>query len=123
MNYNPFWKTLDETRRERVFALMRAWDTEAVRYFDRGRETPGTIPVGGAFFDEVLKGAVHMEFVSALRTAPSVEEAHKTAANAVRLWVKKHNERRPNDVHWRRWTESGQDDLERLVRQARLVAE
>lgn len=115
----PFWKTLPEPARERLFALMRELDEESGRFMAQGREPRDGIPVGAAFFDDVLLGAARLELVQALRVAPSLEAAEKAASEALRLWVKKHNERRPKDIHWQRWTESGQDTLFGLVRRVR----
>jgi hypothetical protein len=94
---------------------MRWLGDEADQFFIRGREMPDTIPVGAALFDETLQGAICLELVSALRTAPSLEIASDRASAAVRVWVQKHNAKRPHDMSWQRWGESGQSDLERLV--------
>jgi hypothetical protein len=91
---------------------MRQWDAEADDYFRRGRE--GAMPVGSALFDETIRGAVRLEWVSALRTASSLDDARSAAETAVRLWVAKHNAR-SRDRNWQRWIEFGQDDLRRLV--------
>ena len=110
----PLWERLAEPARERLFAFMRSLDAAADDYFRKGRETPNTIPVGAALFDETLRGAVRFELVMALRVATSLDDAQARASKAVRLWVEKHNARRP-DINWKRWTEAGQDELVRLV--------
>lgn len=124
MRTDPFWTTLVKAQREELFALMCELGSEADQHFKRGRDLegpPGTIPVGSAMFDETLQGAVREEFVRALRTAPTLEAAEQTAADAVRLWVRRHNARRPKDVNWQRWTEAGQADLEGIVRRVREI--
>lgn len=115
----PLWKSLDDNRRERLFDIMRDLSDAALDYFNRGREDSFAIPVGAAFFDDVLKGAAREELVSALRIAPTLEIAEQKASEALRVWVCKHNARRPNDVNWQRWIEAGQDELQRLVERVR----
>lgn len=110
----PFWKTLSELKRERLFAIMRRLGDEMLYYFDRGREAPNTIPVGAALFDDVVRGALRHELVSALRTASSPESAFDQARAALRVWVQKHNERR-NDINWKRWEDTGQIELETQI--------
>lgn len=116
----PLHETLAEPQRETLFAFMRGLDADALFYFDRGKETPGTIPVGSALFDDVIKGAARLELVSALRTGETLEAIEAQAQTALRLWVTKHNERR-KDKDWQRWSEHGQDDLRRLLTQLRKI--
>lgn len=115
------WETLAESKREKLFAIMRTLGDEADRYFEKGRERYDMVPVGAALFDETLRGAVRLELVSALRTAPDLGVAAVRAGDAVRVWVCKHNERRPRDVNWQRWSEAGQDMLAHLVASVREV--
>lgn len=119
MTADPFWKTIDDARRERLFALMRILDSEAERYFAKGREDSGRIAAGPALFEETLRGAVRMELVMALRAEPTLEAVTERAQVAVRLWVTKHNQRRPNDVGWKLWSESGQEQLQGLLARVR----
>lgn len=107
--------------REVLYALMRKLGVEAEAYFDRGREEPGTIPIGAAFFDDVIRGAARQELVSALGKYPPpeslerlravIEEALEDAREALRLWVVKHNARRTRDINWRRDRDFGAGEL------------
>lgn len=115
-----FHETLPAPQREALFAFMRELQADSDFYMARGRETPGTIPVGSALFDEVIKGAVRLELVMALGQAATLEAAHAKAAEATRLWVKKHNEKR-KDKDWQRWCEHGQTNLSDLVARLRRI--
>lgn len=117
-----FWEALEESRQEELFALMRELDAESLKFFDKGREPSDAIEVGAFGFDIRLDGAVRLELVSALRTAESIDAAADKARVMVKLWVEKHNEKRPKDIHWKRWTESGQDKLEALIDRVRAIA-
>lgn len=114
---------LAEERREALFVLMREWDAESTDFFAKARLPYGTIPVGGALFDETLRGAIRLEFVMALRKAETIDGAVELAEPAIRRWIEKHNEKRPKDANWKRWCDrsgfSGQDDLFRLADLAR----
>lgn len=114
----PLHATLDEARRERLFALMREFDARSDALMVKGREDAYSIPVGAALFDYTLEGAAYLELVTALRRAPSLEAAQEQASNALRLWVTKHNARR-KDINWQRWGESGQDKLHYLLTRVR----
>lgn len=120
MSTEPCWKALTDLKREDLFALMRRMGDEQEIYFARGRETPNTIPVGAALFDETLRGAMRHELNAALRTAPTLEAAFDQARTALRVWVRKHNERR-RDINWQRWEESGQTELETLISEVRAT--
>ena len=120
MSAEPFWKSLPNLQREDLFALMRRLGDEAAVYFTRGRETPNTIPVGAALFDETLGGAMRDELNAALRKAPTLEGAFEQAQAGLRVWVRKHNERR-SDINWQRWEESGQTELETLISEVRAA--
>lgn len=106
----PFHTNLEPPVRDALFAYMRELDADSLFYFEKAKETPGTIPVGSALFDDTIQGAVRLELVMALRTAETPEAAYETAVQAVRLWVEKHNAKR-KDKDWKRWTEHGQDKL------------
>lgn len=113
--------TLPPDRRDSLFALMRRFGDEELYYMQQGRETPGTIPVGPALFDEVIKGAARQELLQALRTAAGPEEAFNTARAALKIWVVNHNNRRRRDIGWGRWENFGQSELERLIRAVQVV--
>lgn len=120
MSAEPFWKSLTDLQREDLFALMRRMGDEEAVYFTRGRETPNTIPVGAALFDETLRGAARYELNAALRKASTLEAAFDQSRAALRVWVRKHNERR-SDINWQRWEESGQTELETLIATVRTT--
>lgn len=114
------YSTLTEPKREALFALMRELQADSDFYMAKGRETPGTIPVGAALFDDVIKGAARLELLLAIGRADTLEAVEALAVPALRLWVTKHNERR-RDKDWRRWTEHGQDVLRFLLTRVRTI--
>lgn len=116
------YKTLPEAKREPLFAFMRELQADSDFYMAKGRETPGTIPVGSALFDYVIKGASRLELLMAIGRADTLEAVEAQAVPALRLWVTKHNERR-RDKDWQRWSEHGQDDLRFLVARLRKILE
>lgn len=117
----PFYDRLPPDRREALFEAMRRMDDESTRFFASGRETPNTIPVGAALFDETLRGAARLELLMALRKAETLEQAFEQARESLRVWVRRHNEKRPRDRAWQRWEGSGQSELEFLISQIRRV--
>jgi len=95
-------------------------------YLRRGRQLTapyGTIAVGGADFDEWLRGELLARFLSNLGKGLSPEEARAEADEWRLMAVKKHNQKRPRDINWKRWEGTGSDKLWFAVRMIRLAEE
>lgn len=96
--------SLTNEQRELVFAWMREKGDVAQALVDRGKELQGpsgSIPVGSAWFDVWIEGAVIEEFLRQLRKGRSPTDAVHCAQQHARSWVATHNKRR-TDVEWRR---------------------
>lgn len=122
-----FYETLPDERREALFARMRGLSLESEYRFAKARElTPpaSTIVVGGADFDEVLKGEVIASYLRAIRQGKTPTEALAITEADRTSYVRKWNKRRGNDyvVH-RSETDAEQSLIERVHRQVMQATE
>jgi 2'-5' RNA ligase/predicted ABC-type ATPase/GNAT superfamily N-acetyltransferase len=116
----PYYSALEEKPREALFAVMRKLDTEAERLENVARKNQGpfgTIPVGAAHFDDMLRSLAPGEYVRGLRKGMDPSEALASAKAEMRAAVEKHNKNRPKDINWKRDINSGQDRLLAIHRQ------
>lgn len=116
-----YYETLNERKREALFAWMRMTDTIAREYETKARslEAPyGTVPVGAGAFDAWIRGSTAQEYLSVLRRGGTPDDAWKAAKQYAHLCVGKHNAKRPKDVNWQRWEGTAGafiDDLHRSL--------
>ena len=114
-----WYETLPTDQRESLFAAMRALDTTAQQhrtYAAKLAPPAGTIAVGGAHFDEVLKAEVIEGYLRALRAGDSPRNA-LTAAEANRTAiVKSWNKSRGKDYVVHRAETAEQSLIESILR-------
>lgn len=83
-------------KREDVFRIMRQLDDMALHELEQAKKLQppyGTLGVGGADFDHVLRGSVIAEFLRALRLGQSKQEAYEIAASRGKDFVANWNEK------------------------------
>ena len=110
--------SLDDAKREQVFAWMRATGEKSLKEMERSRFllSGGGIPVGAAGFDHFLTGNTVDEYLSALRNGFDPATALTRAKDMGRICVQKHNAQRKRDVCWQRYEASADTGLEHLHR-------
>lgn len=107
--------------RESVRSVMREIDADAQRYLQRGRDLSpqaGAIAVGGAHFDEFVRGEALGAFLRALRKGADPSAAVDVAKVYARECVATWNRQRGRDYVVHRW--EGATDL-LIERAGRLV--
>ena len=106
----PWYDTLDEATREKVFAVMRAIDAESTaNYAAATRLAPryNEVAVGSADHDAAISGESRRAFLSYLRRGKTPDEAAEQAKLDCRRLIAEHNAR-CKDYMAQRWT-GGQD--------------
>lgn len=93
---------MPEAERQRVYAGMRAIDKQMDRYYNAPSQGGQGIAVGAQAFDDIMAAEVRREFLKALRAGQTPEEAANTVKELNHKFVRKHNERRPTDINWKR---------------------
>lgn len=114
MKLNGWLGTLSDETRERVFSSMRSIDLESNRYLNnaaRLRAPAGSIPIGAAGFDEMIRYEILASYLRAIRKGSSPSEAENAAKLEARDIVESHNKQR-SDVTWKRWSATAESTLE-----------
>jgi hypothetical protein len=102
---------------ERVLAAMRQIDELAQKEWRKGealRPPYGTIGVGAAEFDHVLRATLAEAYLRMLRAGATLEAAREFAGLSGGEAVRKHNAMRPMDVDWQRDADSERAFLDRV---------
>jgi hypothetical protein len=79
------------------------------------------IPVGAAGFDDLMQAEVRRDFLEAIRTGSTPEDAADIAKERAESYVAKHNAQRPGDIHWQRSLEAYANIADVLVVSLRSV--
>lgn len=112
--------TLDDNYRERVFAVMRKIDKKADFHFTQERNlTPrgGAVAVGGAHFDEFLRGNAIRVFNRVIGKGQTPDQAREMAQRDSADAVKKWNRSRGKDFQVHRSTGSVDPLIDTIWRQ------
>lgn len=83
-------------KREDVFTIMRQLDETAHHELEQAKKLHppyGTLGIGGADFDHVLRGSVIAEFLRALRLGQSKQEAYEYASQCGKDFVANWNDK------------------------------
>ena len=106
----PWYDTLDEATREKVFAVMRAIDAESQSFYASAQRLApryNEVAVGAADHDAAISGESRRAFLSYLRRGKTPDEAADLAKVACQRLIGEHNGR-CKDYMAQRWT-GGQD--------------
>ncbi len=121
----PWYNSLDEVRRERLFAHMRMLgeQCDAARVKARKLMNPyGSIPVGGAHFDAQLRVFILDELLYRLRVGDDINDAfrvvRKIRTEAVERW---NTQRLDYQVH--RSLEADEHFIDQLERNLKIVVD
>ncbi len=115
MQAAPHWLNgLDEGAKQAAFSHMRNLGQEMDRSYERARPGQG-VDVGGGGFDDVMPAELRREFLLAVRSGATPEEAGAAAKAAAQEFVEDHNQRRPTDINWQRSTRSYDLAADRLA--------
>lgn len=105
-NKTPWYDTLSESNRNALFLVMRNLNEEMYRYEAKSRVPYGTIPVGSAHFDELLKSVIIGEYLSCLNKGKEPNECLKEVHKTSKECIEKHNSK-SRDINWARHETSG----------------
>lgn len=114
-----WYNDIGPEKREKLFAAMRALDSEAQRQYEKAKKlTPpsGTIGVGGADFEELLKAEVISSYLRPLRNGKTPAEALANAEKDRTEFVKKFNQKRGKDYVVHRSETAEQSLIDRIHR-------
>lgn len=120
----PWYGTLDEATREKVFAVMRAIDAESQSFYASAQRLApryNEVAVGSADHDAAISGESRRAFLSYLRRGKTPDEAAELAKADCQKLIGEHNARR-KDYMAQRWT-GGQDIcIDGLMRRIKTAA-
>lgn len=119
-----YYDTLALKQREALFQVMRDLDSEEQRYRSRAQALAapaGTIGVGAADFDEIIKAEVLLSYLRALRQGRTPEEAYRITETERTECVRKFNQRIRDHVLMR-WEGTEQALIDRIHQQALKAA-
>jgi hypothetical protein len=113
-----FYETLDDTKREALFAEMRRLDAKAQSNLNSGSQSRSgnTVEMGGGLFEYRLKGEVINSFLRALRAGHRPIEAFHLAEIERTKIVQNWNTRRDKDYVTHRSEQAEQSLLEDCYR-------
>lgn len=114
-----YFETLSPDGRRALYTFMKFIDGEVDYCLEEHRRLSprqGEVAVGAAHFDPWLRAAVTQVYLSGLRVGKTPNDARDGAIKHGWLCVKKHNEKRPKDINWQRWEDSGKAVAENLHR-------
>jgi hypothetical protein len=115
----PWYKTIDDTKREKIFAIMRQADETTERLYGEGRRLmapSGSVSVGAGAFDPFIKAEAASNYLSGLRKGMAPAQAEAYALAETQKAVEIHNSRRPKDINWKRWEGTGSEVIANLHR-------
>ncbi len=115
---DPWYATLTEAARQRVFGVMRELDAEATTFRrDAERLSPphGSSAVGAGAFEPLARAIGIEGFLTGLRKGGDPAAAGETAKRRLLVAVQKHNSRRV-DHNWQRHADHGADGIPHLIR-------
>lgn len=114
-----WYATLTPETREKLFAEMRSIDKDAQSYMQKGRDLSprgGAIAVGGAHFEQTLKGEVISSYLRALRNGAEPKDALAKAETDRSSYVKTWNTQHSKDYVLQRADTAEQSLLEGIHR-------
>ena len=113
-----WYASLAEEAKEKLFACMRSIDQMTQSSWKQNRDLQprqGTIGIGGADFDYLLKACTYDAFLRSLRQGNTPQEAYsfacQEARDCVRKWNEKTSKKRATFTgahELKRWEESGE---------------
>jgi len=98
--------SLDDLSRVVVFAEMRRLDNSMTSQYRKASQlapTFGSVGVGAADFDPLIRAEAIRVFLSEIRRGGDPANAAILAKSEIRLFISKHNNKRPRDINWKRW--------------------
>jgi len=116
---NNWLNSLTDLSRDNVFTEMRRFDNiMTLQYWKSSKLAPpfGSIGVGAADFDPLIRAESIRVFLSGIRGGQDPSNANVLTKSEVRLYILKHNNKRPKDINWQRWEGMEDANIENMTR-------